>query len=156
MKIYIKNFNIEILHEILKKLSDVYANSETFIQIYSIDGIYKIDESTIKKQICVDKDIILFENYFNNLTLIADPSYYKTEIINNIIPEHISTKMKRCFFETNKNSNIKLVIEGEAIEKMNNYYGIVPQDIYFEILDNIDINNALIKKEIIVFLSLLN
>jgi hypothetical protein len=156
MKIYINNFNIEILPDIMKQLSELYINSETFIQIYSSDGIYKVDNSLTLKQNCVDKELIFFKNYFNNFTLIADPSYYKTEVVNNIIPEHTSTKMKRCFFEINKNSNIKLIIEGEIVEETKNIYGINPNDIYFEILDNININDALVKKEIIVFLSLLN
>ena len=156
MKLYINNFNIEILPEILSELTETYINSETFIQIYSIDGIYKIDETAIIKQICVDKELIFFKNYFNDFTLIADPSYYKTEIIHHIIPEHISRKMKRCFFEINKNSNIKLVIEGEITDDTESRYNINPNDIYFEIPDNININDALVKKEIIVFLSLLN
>lgn len=156
MKIYINNFNIEILSDIMKQLSEIYINSETFIQIYSSDGIYKIDNSVTLKQICVDNDLIFLPNYFKSFSLIVDPSYYKTEVVNNIIPQHISTKMKRCFFEINKNSNIKLVIEGEIVEETKNVYGINPNDIYFEILDNININDALVKKEIIVFLSLLN
>jgi hypothetical protein len=56
----------------------------------------------------------------------------------------------------NKDSKIKLVIEGELFEKTANNYDINPKDIYFEIPNNIDINDALVKKEIIVFLSLLN
>jgi len=156
MKLYINNFNIDILVEILKELKETYINSETFIQIYSIDGIYKIDETAIIKQICIDKELIFFKNYYSDFTLIADPSYYKTEIIHNITPQHISTKMKRCFFEINKNSNIKVVIEGEVTEDNENLYNINPNDIYFEIPDNININDALVKKEIIVFLSLLN
>lgn len=156
MKIYINNFNIEILSDTMNQLSEIYVNSETFIQIYSSDGIYKVDNSSTLKQNCVDKELTIYKNYFNNFTLIADPSYYKTEIVHNIIPEHISTKVKRCFFEVNKNSNIKLVIEGEIVEETKNVYGINPNDIYFEISDNININDALVKKEIIVFLSLLN
>jgi len=64
--------------------------------------------------------------------------------------------MKRCFYGLNKNSKIKLVIEGDHFEKTVNIYDITPKDIYFEIPNNADINDALVKKEIIVFLSLLN
>ena len=66
--------------------------------------------------------------------------------------------MKRCFFKINKTSFLNLVVEG--IESINfskkNKYNINSSDIYFEISDSIDINDALVKKEIIVFLSLLN
>jgi hypothetical protein len=52
MKIYINNFNIDILSDILIQLSDKYTHSESYIQIYSEEGIYRIDDdTTIKKLI---------------------------------------------------------------------------------------------------------
>ena len=94
-------------------------------------------------------------------TLIEDTSYYTTEIINKLPSEHIATHIKRCFFKLEKSSDVQLVIEGSCLDdnttfnKKNNY-NINPTDIYFELSNNNDINNALVKKEIIVFLSLLN
>jgi len=44
MKIYINNFNIEILSTIMKLLNEHYINSKIFIQIYSVDDIYEIDD----------------------------------------------------------------------------------------------------------------
>jgi len=156
MKIYINNFNIEILSTIMKLLNEYYINSNIFIQICSVDGIYEIEESSVMKLTCVDNNIQIFKNYYNDFTLILDPSYYTKEKVYSINSEHISTRMKRCFFGLNKDSKIKLVIEGELFEKTANNYDINPKDIYFEIPNNIDINDALVKKEIIVFLSLLN
>ena len=156
MKIYINNFNIEILPIILKLLSDKYINSETFIQVYSIDGIYIINETKLEKLNSIDLDIIIKKNYYNDFTLIVDPSYYVKENVYNIGAEHITTRMKRCFFALEKNSKIKLIIEGEFSKDIKNDYDIIPSDIYFEMPDNFDINDALVKKEIIVFLSLLN
>jgi len=156
MKIYINNFNIEKLATIMKLLNEYYINSKTYIQICSIDGIYEIDESSVTKLNCVDNDIQIFKNYYDNFTLILDPSYYTTEKVHSIHSEHIFTRMKRYFFGLNKDSKIKLVIEGELFEKTANNYDINPKDIYFEIPNNTDINDALVKKEIIVFLSLLN
>ena len=143
MRIYINNFNIDVLDYLINQLSEQYINSEIYIQIYAIDGIYQINDKIINKIICVDNDIQIYET------------------ANAINPLHISTKIKRCFFKLNKLSNIQLVIEGIILDdsidtnKINNY-NINPNDIYFELLNNIDINNALVKKEIIVFLSLLN
>jgi hypothetical protein len=152
MKIYINNFNIEILSEVMKNIFETYIRSETYILIYSEEGIYRIDnDKTIKKLICLDNNIKIFKKYYGEFTLVADPSYYTTEIAHNISPQHISKRVKRLFFEVNKNSNIQLVIEGEVIEESENL-----NDIYFEVSDTIDINDTLIKKEIIVFLSLLN
>lgn len=157
MKIYIHNFNIDILPDIMNQLAANYTHNETYIIIYSECGIYRIDDDAkIKKLVCLDNDIKIFKNYYNEFTLIADPSYYTTEIVNNIEPQHISMSVKRCFFEINEKSKIQLVIEGEETKNVNANSLINPYDIYFEVPNNIDINDALVKKEIIVFLSLLN
>ena len=166
MKIYINNFNIDLLSTIMNNIKEQYIDSETFIQIYAIDGIYTITNNVIQKCNSVDSDIKIHKNYFENFTLIGDPSYYTTEEVNKIPLDHISTKVKRCFYQINKKSDIKLVIEGPVIEESllikkpvansNKDFNITPNDIYFELSDIIDINDALIKKELIVFLSMLN
>jgi hypothetical protein len=165
MKIYINNLNLEILPNIMTTINEQYIDSETYIQIYAIDGVYQINDTAIKKLNNVDKDIQIYDNYYENFTLIVDPSYYTSEAVNKIPLEHITTKMKRCFFQINKKSDIKLVIEGPIIEETpfakkntssNTDYSIKPNDIYFELTDNVDIMDALIKREINVFLSILN
>ena len=165
MKIYINNLNLEILPNIMTTINEQYIDSETYIQIYAIDGVYQINDSNIKKMNPVDSDIQLHHNYYENFTLIVDPSYYTTETVNKIPLEHISTKMKRCFFQINKKSDITLVVEGSVIEETSfatkptttsiTDYGMKPTDIYFELTDNVDITDALIKREINVFLSML-
>ena len=154
MKIYINNFNINILDKIIKKLNEYFISCETYIQIYSTDGVYQVNEKSIKKLIINDNNIEIFEKYYDNFTLIIDDSYYEQEPCSQIYPENISTKMKRSFFKLNKNSNLQLVFEG--IFSNDDTTNIKHNDIYFELPKNIDINDALVKKEIIVFLSLLN
>jgi hypothetical protein len=169
MKIYINNFNIEILSNIVKTIKEQYIDSETYLQIYSSDGIYQIGDNSFKKLNPTDADIKIYKNYYENFTLIIDPSYYTSETTYKIVPEHTSTKMKRCFYQINKNSDIKLVIEGPiedasftkkstsvATSATSTDADMTPNDIYFEVENNIDINDIFIKKEIIVFLSLLN
>jgi hypothetical protein len=162
MKIYINHLNLDALPEVLKTLNNNYTNSETYIQIYSSDGIYEINNTTSKKLIPIDNDIQILENYHENFTLLVDPSYYDVEEVFQINNEHVSRKMKRCFFELNKNSKIKLVIEGEVLDdkhfykRISNEYGIAPNDIYFELPEKTNITDALVKKELIVFLSCLN
>lgn len=162
MKIYINHLNLDALPELLKTLNNNYINSETYIQIYSSDGIYEINNTSSKKLIPVDNDIQILENYHENFTLLVDPSYYSMEEVFQINNDHISRKMKRCFFEFNKNSKIKLVIEGDVLDdkhfykRISNEYGIAPNDIYFELPEKTNITDALVKKELIVFLSCLN
>lgn len=157
MKIYINNLNIDILYKLLEIFNDKYSGSETYIQIYSIDGIYKISDNQFKKLNIMDKKIEILQNYYNEYTLIVDKSFFIEENVHSVNPEHISIKIKRCFFKINNCSPIQLVIEGPENEDLtSNKHFFKPNDIYFETKDNIDINNDLIKKEIIVFLSLLN
>jgi hypothetical protein len=162
MKIYINHLNLDALPELLKSLNNNYINSETYIQIYSSDGIYEINNSLSKKLIPIDSDIQILEKYHENFTLIVDQSYYGVEEVFQVNNEHISRKMKKCFFELNKNSKIKLVIEGEVLDdkhfykRISNEYGIAPNDIYFELPEKTNITDSLVKKELIVFLSCLN
>lgn len=161
MKIYINNLNLEILSDIMKIYNDYYIKSETYIQIYSSEGIYKIDNSSITKLISTDIDIKKLENYYNNFTLIVDPSYFTQQTVNQISPNHTSTTLKRNIFKIYANSNLQLVIECEVKEEHNYYKNtienvIIPNDMYFELPNDTNINDTLVKNEIIEFLSLLN
>ena len=161
MKIYINNFNIDILSLIMKSLADHFIGSESYIQIYSEDGLYQIDKYSIKKQIIIDKKIELFKEYYEDFTLIVDPSQYTLEKVNKLPCNHRVSNVKRCFFTPDKKLHIKLVIEGTTLEetscnKLFNIYNMNPYDIYLEVGKDINLNDELVKREIIVFLSLLN
>ena len=69
MKIYINHLNLDALPELLKTLNNNYINSETYIQIYSSDGIYEINNTSSKKLMPIDNDIQILENYHENFTL---------------------------------------------------------------------------------------
>lgn len=162
MKIYINHLNLDALPDILLSLNNYYIKSEICVQVYSIDGIYEIDNKITSKLIPFDNNLEILENYNKDFTLLVDNSYYEKEKVLQINSEHVSRKIKRCFFELNKNSNIKLVIEGELLDdkhfykRISNEYGISPNDIYFELPNKTDINNSLVKNELNVFLSSLN
>jgi hypothetical protein len=156
MKIYINHFNLFILPDLLKNLSKYKINSEEFLQVYSPDGIYLIDESSTMILKPVDRDIVILNNFYENYTLIIDPSFYIIEKTHQIPQEHISTKIKKEFYKLNKNY-MKLVIEFEEIIQTDTIEnGYTPKDIYFELSNSSNINDALVKEELIVFLSLLN
>ena len=132
-------------------------------EIYSKEGIFVISiHNYIEKLNICDKEIITIENYYNNNTLLIDKSYIMKENVHQIPPEHILHNLTRYFICTNQNSPIKLVIEysndNDYIKdnKLNNNDKPLPFNFYLETKNEIDLNNDLIKKEIIVFLSLLN
>ena len=139
MRVYINHFNLDALPNMLTMLDDKLVKTETYIQVYSIDGIYQIDTSAVKKQTSVDSDIEVLNDYHENFTLIVDKSHFIEEDATSFDPDHISTRMKRCIFETSKGSPIKLIIEGETVEERGGFFknktsqNLVPNNIYFEI-----------------------
>ena len=159
MKIYINHFNLLVLPDLLKSLSKYKVKIEEYWKIYSSEGIYLIDEKSTFKLKPVDHDIIIFKKFYEEFTLIVDPSFFIIEKSTQIPSEHISIKIKREIFElkennTIKQNSIKLVIESEQINESKDEY--IPKDIYFELPNDSNINDALVKEELIVFLSLLN
>jgi hypothetical protein len=162
MRVYINHFNLDALPNVLTMLDDKLVKTETYIQIYSIDGIYQVNMSSVKKQTSFDSDIEIINDYHENFTLILDKSYFTEEDATCFDPDHISTRMKRCIFETGKGSPIKLIIEGETVEERGGFFknktsqNLVPNNIYFEMANNLNVRDALVKKGLIEFLSLLN
>jgi hypothetical protein len=169
MKIYINHFNLEVLTELIKNLTDYHVKTEEYIQLYSNDGIYQIDQSTTIKLKPIDHDISIYQNFYKDFTIIVDPSFYIVEKVVQIPPEHVSKKIKRDIFSIHKNSNSnsKLVIETdipinqtrngfEFLTKKNTENAEQPVDIYFELPNGSNIEDVLVKKEIIEFLSILN
>jgi len=166
MKIYIDHFNLHILPDIIKTLSKYKDNSEDYLQLYSPEGIYLIDQNSTMKLKPVDHDIIILKQFYKELTLIVDPSYYIIEKTNQISPEHIIAKVKKEIYKFPNTNLIKLVIESEKVNepesmfnflnKNNSENGYIPKDIYFELPNGSNIKDALVKEELIVFLSNLN
>jgi len=166
MKIYIDHFNLHILPDLIKTLSEYRMSSEEFLQLYSHEGIYLIDQNSTIKLNPIDHDIIILKNFYEEFTLIVDPSFYIIEKTNQIPQEHITTMVKRDYFNLNDKSSknlIKLVIESEKKNEpdsgfnfLNKNYsenGYVPTDIYFELPNGSNIKDDLVKEELIVFLS---
>lgn len=162
MRVYINHFDLDLLPNVLTGLTDKLAKTESYIQVYSTDGIYQITPSSIKKQISMDCDIEILQDYHENYTLIVDKSYFIEEDATQVEPVHISKQMKKSIFETTKGSPIKLIVEFETVEGKNVFYKnktsptLVPNNMYFEMSNNLNVCDALVKKELIGLLSLLN
>lgn len=161
MKIYIEKLPITNLIKIVPSLKKYLVNTKQQLEIISNEGLFYIDDSKAYKITIRDKDVIAHKNYYNNFSLIVDYSY-KTTIETNQIPNHnIETLHKYYYFALNKNSKLQFVIQSYSnnVEDFNNiddFNNIKICDFYFEIKEDIEINNIFLKDEINVFLSLLN
>jgi hypothetical protein len=150
MKIYINNLNLDIINNIAIKLKDYFLYSDKYLNIYTDEGIYMIDDKEILFLTAIDKKINIIENYYEKFTLIVDSSFYKKEKNTSINGKNIlAFKVEKEIYKINKNSNLSIIIEHNKSDNDIN-------DIYFELENNDDIEQLFIKKEIIEFLSMLN
>ena len=154
MKIYINNFNLEILNDIEELFKEHLVNSETYIQLYTNEGIYQIENKNIYFIDVCDKDIKIVENYYNDFTIVVDPSIINRRICSSIYGEtHLNFQLTRKYFKLNKSSNISLIFKYSSDDEGKK---LKPIDIYFECDKDADVNDTFIKNELIEFLSVLN
>ena len=152
MKIYINNLNLDIIDEISELFKENFIKTDNYIELYTNEGVYRIEDESIYFLDINDKDIQQFEKYYNNFTLILDMSFYNKKITSSIHGEtHLSFQIAEKHYKLNNSSSVSLVIKYN-LDKTK----LIPNDIYFESQKDIDINDILIKKEIIEFLSVLN
>lgn len=152
MKIYINNLNLDIIDEISELFKENFIKTDNYIELYTNEGVYRIEDKSIYFLDINDKDIQQFEKYYNNFTLIVDMSFYNKKITSSIHGEtHLSFQITEKHYKLNNSSSVSLVIKYN-LDKTK----LIPSDIYFESQKDININDIFIKKEIIEFLSVLN
>ena len=151
MRIFIKDYNLSNLNNIIKLLEKYLVKTTIQYDAFSNEGIYQIDNSNIYKLEKTDKKIKIHKNYFNNFTILVDSSDIIKVKENQIPPDSIVISIKNMFYQLNSNSKIKLLIQVN-----NETHDLILIDFYFIIDEETDIDNIFIKNELNVFLSLLN
>jgi hypothetical protein len=153
MKIYINNLNLELLKDISELFKEYLIHSEHFIQLYTNEGIYRIEHKKIFYLDTCDKDIKMLDNYYNHFTLIVDPSIFHKQACSSIHGEtHLCFHIQKNTYKLSNSSNVSMIIEYSS----DNNKELISRDIYFESDKDIDIRDPFIKKELIEFLSVLN
>ena len=152
MRIYINNFNLDIMDKISELFKEHLIKTDNYIELYTNEGIYRIEDKIIYFLDIIDNDIQKFEKYYNNFTLIVDTSFYNKKNTSSIHGEtHLSFQIIEKYYKLDIFSPISLVIKYNL-----NKTKLIPIDIYFESYKDININDVFIKKEIIEFLSVIN
>ncbi len=153
MKIYINNFNLNSLPNTQKSLTDILVETQTYTELFTNESIYHIDNKQIFLLEPKDGEIIIYKNYFNDISLVVDNSYFNKIIEMSVNGnEHLHKKINKFIYKLNPKSKLSFVIE--MTNNLDN--ALEPNDVYFECNELIDIKELFIKQEIIEFLSLLN
>lgn len=158
MKLYIENYDIQNLTKKIKNLDKYYKKTEKYTEIFSEEGIYRINESTIYKLNNIeDYPIEKVNNLSHNYSLLMDKSTFSKEEVFQVPYDNTQISVERnivAFTYSIHNSNLKLIIEGvyetngfNNNNENNKYYGFSPIDFYFTDFIMDDLN---------VFLSVLN
>jgi hypothetical protein len=169
MKIYIDDYNPYTLSNKLTKLKKYLVNTNQYIEIYSDDGIFYIDDLGIYKIIIIQDETIKYTSTQTNCRFLIDKTKSYKENVTNIPLNHINNTIHKYEYKLDLRSKIKLVIEGtinptnniDQIDHINNSLNnesniLIPNNFYFEILDkNIDFNELFDNNDLNVFLSLL-
>lgn len=155
MKIYLENYDIRDLSKRLKNLDKYYKKTEKYTEIFSEEGIYYINDSSIYKITNIkDDEIEKANNLYNKYSILIDRSKFMKENVYQVPYKETNIETNIVvFIYSIHNSKLQLRVEGryENNNFMNNnenkYYEFLPINFYF---------TDFIIDEINVFLSVLN
>ena len=152
MRIYINNLNLYIINNLSDLFNNYLMKTENYIELYTNEGIYHIEgKNTYFLDVC-DCNFQIMEKYFNDFTLIVDPSFYTKKSVSSILGDkHHAFNIIKKYYKLNNNSPISMILKYNSHDKT-----LTPSDIYFETNQDIDVSELFIKNEIIEFLSVLN
>jgi len=154
MRIYINNINLNALNSIQKTLTELLTETKTYIEVYTNESIYQIDGKHITMLEPKDGEIMLYQNYYENISLVVDNSYFqKTNETSVYGSKHLHKQIRKYVYKLNPKSKISFVIETSPLSHDNTF---VVSDNYFECPEQVDIKEMFIRQEINEFLSLLN
>jgi hypothetical protein len=161
-KIYIQNFSIEQINQVLNRIDIYFKTQCDHIELYSKEeGIFLIENGyffqlkQMDKPIKYYKEFIEIKNALNNasFSLILDESYYeKTPVVSQIPVDYVSVPVTT--FEFYNSPFLKFIVEGNksSLYDCSRYETFTPLNFYFK--TNEDIENYFVKEELNVFLSL--
>ena len=157
-----------ITSKVLVNLEEYYKKTNTYKRIFSPSGIFHISNNTIIKNIPYDG--VIKRISIDSVNLLVDYSFFKEENIFCQIPIIHEVEDITCFhYCIGEKSNIIFMVEGYYETKLDSSYttssketkvgikkyeNFIPSNFYF--LADEEFDNYLIKKELNVFLSLLN
>jgi len=125
----------------IRNANDINFNTECFLLIFSLDGIFKLNNNSIQKRKIKDKPII--SKPLGNYIFLEDNSEYTYDDISQIPLEHFCKKIRQETFMLREKAKIKLIV---VIDDIND--DII--DFYFD--STITIDNEFIIEDLLHFM----
>ena len=159
MRLYFIDFNINRLYNKLRDLDNYYVEKKIIHEIYSDEGMYRVNDKNICKLYVTDNNTTEIKNYIDEHNIIIDYSTIQYKEQKQLPPDHILLSTIEFYYHASHRSPIQLVITGNYDPSIDEntpdrYKFFIPNDFYFEILDRIDVNGQMCKEEINELLSL--
>ena len=158
-RIYVDDLSCKILtqHK-LNSLEQYYKSTTKYTQLFSHEGIFRIEKSQLFKVNVMDKSIIKKKDYYDGKTLLLDESIVEKDAVLSQLPyDHLTTEMTVHHYSvsTAKEPKLMLIVEGcyEMLQSTNKYTNFTPTNFYFLAID--DIEHLLIKQELVELLTAL-
>ena len=155
MRIFIIDYSLSNLASKIPYIKKYLVDIKKKLEIVTSNGEYYIDNYKTYKMVINDKDIVVYNNYFNNFSLLVDYSYLEMIETSQVPNSNIEMVTNYLYFSLNKNSKIKFVVNA-INDNIDDIINLNPLDFYIEVDGDIDINDIFYKDEINLFLSLLN
>lgn len=154
MKIYIDKFNYKMIN--LNNIKPYFIKKTKFQEIYSPDGIYRIEnDNYLSKLNIIDNNINIKKDYIDNVSIIIDYSIIKkdTNIVSHLPFDHIMIDTFIHTFILRPNSPLILNIEFDNNNDIKNLYFCMGAK--FKAYSFADIENFSIKEDFETFINLL-
>ena len=151
MRIYLDKLWLNIN---FNKIENLLSSCEELIYLYSIDGIYIIQNNKLMKMEIYDGQVNTIDNYIDNHNITIDTTILKKsrEIVSCIPCNHININKKNNYYKLRDKSPLTFVVEF-IDENVSDFYFILEG--YHAKYSNADLNNPSIKEDFIDFLSII-
>ena len=156
MKIFIKNYSIEKMADLVKKrsLKKYQVRSLPFIRILSQEGFFTITQNKVIRTLCESDchEVVSHDPW----VLLLDKSETQSHLTYQVPLNHSKLKVMCHYYSVNKNKDghlVQFVVE-ETHDISSGKYLVT--DFYFEISKNLTESEIINNADLNVFLSLLN
>ena len=121
------------------------VHNHNFIKLLTPRSFITINKGEkLEEKILIENNHYKIDNYYKLFSIFVNENKYKSSIISHIPYDHIVLNVQKNIYKLNKYSNISFI--EEIINKKYKKY-------YFETNENVE--DIMIKEEIVTFLSLL-